>query len=163
MVDHYLVEFILIKTKESKMTLVKWTPTRSLITDFDRMMDNIFNDGWNVMPSYRSHSPAVDIAEDEKEFTLTADFPGFTKKDVGIEVNDGVLTLKANREIDNESNDDGFYRIRERRYGSFSRSFTLPKNVLEDNINAKFKNGSLTVSLPKVEEVKPEVRQIKIS
>ena len=78
------------------MTLVKWTPTRSLITDFDRMMDNIFNDGWNVMPNYRSHSPAVDIAEDEKEFTLTADFPGFTKKDVGIEVNDGVLTLKAN-------------------------------------------------------------------
>ena len=43
------------------MTLVKWTPTRSLITDFDRMMDNIFNDGWNVMPNYRSHSPAVDI------------------------------------------------------------------------------------------------------
>ena len=145
------------------MTLVKWTPTRSLITDFDRIMDNIFNDGWNGMPNYRSHSPAVDIAEDEKEFTLTADFPGFTKKDVGIEVNDGVLTLKANREIDNESNDDGFYRIRERRYGSFSRSFTLPENVLEDNINAKFKNGSLTVSLPKVEEVKPEVRQIKIS
>ena len=94
------------------MTLVKWTPTRSLITDFDRIMDNIFNDGWNVMPNYRSHSPAVDIAEDEKEFTLTADFPGFTKKDVGIEVNDGVLTLKANREIDNLSNDDGFYRIR---------------------------------------------------
>jgi len=145
------------------MTLVKWTPTRSLITDFDRIMDNIFNDGWNAMPNYRSHSPAVDIAEDEKEFTLTADFPGFTKKDVGIEVNDGVLTLKANREIDNESNDDGFYRIRERRYGSFSRSFTLPENVLEDNINAKFKNGSLTVSLPKAEEVKPEVRQIKIS
>ena len=145
------------------MTLVKWTPTRSLITDFDRIIDNIFNDGWNVMPNYRSHSPAVDIAEDEKEFTLTADFPGFTKKDVGIEVNDGVLTLKANREIDNESNDDGFYRIRERRYGSFSRSFTLPENVLEDNINAKFKNGSLTVSLPKTEEVKPEVRQIKIS
>jgi HSP20 family protein len=115
------------------------------------------------MPNYRSHSPAVDIAEDEKEFTLTADFPGFTKKDVGIEVNDGVLTLKANREIDNESNDDGFYRIRERRYGSFSRNFTLPENVLEDNINAKFKNGSLTVSLPKAEEVKPEVRQIKIS
>ena len=145
------------------MTLVKWTPTRSLITDFDRIIDNIFNDGWNVMPNDRYHSPAVDIAEDEKEFILTADFPGFTKKDVGIEVNDGVLTLKANREIDNESNDDGFYRMRERRYGSFSRSFTLPENVLEDNINAKFKNGSLTVSLPKSEEVKPEVRQIKIS
>ena len=142
MIDRYLVEFILIKTKGVK---------------------NDFSDGWNAMPNYRSHSPAVDIAEDEKEFTLTADFPGFTKKDVGIEVNDGVLTLKANREIDNESNDDGFYRIRERRYGSFSRSFTLPENVLEDNINAKFKNGSLTVSLPKAEEVKPEVRQIKIS
>ena len=78
MVDHYLVEFILIKTKGVKNDFSKWTPTRSLITDFDRIMDNIFNDGWNVMPNYRSHSPAVDIAEDEKEFTLTAVFPGFT-------------------------------------------------------------------------------------
>ncbi len=144
------------------MTLVKWTPTRSLITDFDRMLDGIFNDGWNKFPPVRSNALAVDIAEHEKYFVLTADFPGFDKKDVNLEINEGVLTLKANREIDNVSN-DGSYRIRERRLGSFSRSFNLPENVLAEDINAKFKNGILTVSIPKAEEVKPETRQIKIS
>ena len=82
------------------MTLVKWTPNRSLITDFDRMLDGIFNDGWNLTPSYRSHSPAVDISENKKEFILTADFPGFDKKDVNLSVEDGVLTLSAERKLE---------------------------------------------------------------
>ena len=69
--------------------------------------------------------------------------------------------MSANRELDNKSN-DGAYRIRERRAGSFSRSFTLPENVLADDISAKFKNGTLSVTIPKAEEVKPDVRQIKI-
>ena len=62
----------------------------------------------------------------------------------------------------NKKSDDGAFRIRERRYGSFSRSFSLPENVLENEIEAKFKNGSLTITLLKAEEVKPDVRQIKI-
>ena len=143
------------------MTLVKWNPTRSLITDFDQMLDGIFNDGWNSSPTVQTNSLAVDISENDKEFTLTADFPGFDKKDVNLKVEEGVLTLSANRESDDKSN-DGSFRIRERRSGSFSRSFSLPENVLAENINAKFKNGTLAVSIPKAEEVKPDIRQIKI-
>ena len=143
------------------MTLVKWNPTRSLTTDFDRMMDGIFNDGWNTTPTVRRNSLPVDISENEKAFILNADFPGFEKKDVILSVEDGVLTLRANRESDNETSENSF-RIRERRSGSFSRSFSLPENVITENINAKFKNGTLTVSIPKAEEVKPDIRQIKI-
>ena len=143
------------------MTLVKWTPNRSLITDFDRMMDNIFNDGWNGIPSNKPNAIAVDVNENDKAFIMTADFPGFDKKDVSLKAEESVLTLSANRDSDIESN-DGSYRIRERRTGSFSRSFNLPENVLVENINAKFKNGSLTITIPKAEEVKPDIHQIKI-
>ena len=143
------------------MTLVKWNPTRSLITDFDRMLDGIFNDGWNLNPTIQTNAIPVDISENDNAFILNADFPGFDKKDVNLTIEEGVLTLSANRELDNKSN-DGAYRIRERRAGSFSRSFTLPENVLADDISAKFKNGTLSVTIPKAEEVKPDVRQIKI-
>ena len=143
------------------MTLVKWNPTRSLITDFDRMLDGIFNDGWNLNPAIRTNAIPVDISENDNAFILNADFPGFDKRDVNLTIEEGVLTLSANRELDNKSN-DGAYRIRERRAGSFSRSFTLPENVLADDISAKFKNGTLSVTIPKAEEVKPDVRQIKI-
>jgi len=143
------------------MTLVKWNPTRSLITDFDRMLDGIFNDGWNLNSTIRTNAIPVDISENDNAFILNADFPGFDKKDVNLTIEEGVLTLSANRELDNKSN-DGAYRIRERRAGSFSRSFTLPENVLADDISAKFKNGTLSVTIPKAEEVKPDVRQIKI-
>ena len=143
------------------MTLVKWTPTRSITTDFDRMLNNIFNDGWNGMPSNKPNAIAVDVNENDKAFIMTADFPGFDKKDVSLKAEESVLTLSANRDSDIESN-DGSYRIRERRTGSFCRSFNLPENVLVENINAKFKNGSLTITIPKAEEVKPDIHQIKI-
>ena len=143
------------------MTLVKWTPTRSITTDFDRMLNSIFNDGWNGIPSNRSNTIAVDINENDEAFFMTADFPGFSKKDVGLKVEDSVLTLTANRDSDGDTN-DGAYRIRERKTGSFSRSFNLPENVMAENISAKFKNGSLTITIPKVEEIKPDIHQIKI-
>jgi HSP20 family protein len=144
------------------MTLVKWNPTRALITDFDRMLNGVFNDGWNTTPTIQANALPVDITENEKIFTLSADFPGFDKKDVNLSVEEGVLTLSANCESENESKNYSF-RIRERRGGSFNRRFSLPENVLAENISAKFKNGTLTVSIPKVKEVKPDIRQIKIS
>ena len=143
------------------MTLVKWNPTRSLITDFDRMLDGIFNDGWNLNSTIRTNPIPVDINENDNAFLLNADFPGFDKKEVNLVVEEGVLTLSANRDLDNDSKESTF-QIRERRAGSFSRSFTLPENVLADDISAKFKNGTLSVTIPKAKEVKPNVRQIKI-
>ena len=144
------------------MTLVKWNPTRSLMTDFDRIFDSIFTNDLARLSLPQSWMPAVDVNETETEFLLSADMPGLDKKDVSVNIHDGVITIKGERTIDNEkSNDD--YRIRERQLGSFNRSFRLPDNVNEVNVAAKFNNGVLTITLPKTKEVIPEGRQIKIS
>jgi len=144
------------------MTLVKWNPTHSLMTDFDRIFDSMFSPGWPRLSAGQSWMLAVDVNETEKEFFLSADMPGLDKNDVSVDIHDGVITIKGERAIDNEKSTDG-YRIRERQLGSFNRSFRLPDNVNEDKVAAKFKNGVLTVTLPKTKEILPEGRQIKIS
>ena len=144
------------------MTLVKWNPTRSLMTDFDRIFDSMFTLDLPRFPSVKSWIPAVDVNETETEFLLSADIPGLDKKDVSIDIHDGVITIEGERAIDNEKSTDD-YRIRERQLGSFNRSFRLPDNVNEVKVAAKFKNGVLKVTLPKTKEVIPEGRQIKIS
>ena len=144
------------------MTLVKWNPTRSLMTDFDRIFDSMFTHDLPQFSSTKSWMLAVDVNETETEFFLSADMPGLDKKDVSIDIHDGVITIKGERAIDNEKSTDS-YRIRERQLGSFNRSFRLPDNVNEDKVAAKFKNGVLSVTLPKTKEILPEGRQIKIS
>lgn len=144
------------------MTLVKWNPTSSLMTDFDRIFDSMFSPGLPRLSAGQSWMLAVDVNETEKEFFLSADMPGLDKNDVSVDIHDGVITIKGERAIDNEKSTDG-YRIRERQLGSFNRSFRLPDNVNEDKVAAKFKNGVLTVTLPKTKEILPEGRQIKIS
>ena len=144
------------------MTLVKWNPTRSLITDFDRIFDSMFTHDLPQFSSTNSWMLAVDVNETEKEFFLSADMPGLDKNDVSVDIHDGVITIKGELAIDNEKSTDG-YQIRERQLGSFNRSLRLPDNVNEDKVAAKFKNGVLTVTLPKTKEILPEGRQIKIS
>ena len=142
------------------MTLVKWVPRNTLINDFDSMLDGIFNDGWNKS-IISSNNPSVDIIENENEFELTADLPGLDKKDVNLSIQEGVLKLTADQKTNNDSKDA--YWLRERYSKTYDRSFTLPNNIVEEKINASFKNGSLKVILPKEEEVKPIVKKIKIS
>ena len=142
------------------MTLVKWIPRKSLINDFDNMLDTMFNDGWNGS-LIRNNNLSVDIIEKENEFELTADLPGFEKKEINLSIQDKVLSLIANHKSSSDSKES--YRLRERNSKSFNRSFTLPENVIEEKINAKFKNGSLKVILPKAERIEPEIKKIKIS
>lgn len=142
------------------MTLVKWIPRKSLINDFDNMLDTMFNDGWNGS-LIRNNNLSVDIIEKENEFELTADLPGFEKKEINLSIQDKVLSLIANHKSSSDSKES--YRLRERNSKSFNRSFTLPENVIEEKMNAKFKNGSLKVILPKAERIEPEIKKIKIS
>ena len=142
------------------MTLVKWIPRNSLINDFDNMLDTMFNDGWN-RSLIKNNNLSVDIIEKENEFELTADLPGFDKKEINLSIQDKVLSLIANHKSSSDSKES--YRLRERNSKSFNRSFTLPENVIEEKINAKFKNGSLKIILPKFEKTEPEIKKIKIS
>jgi HSP20 family protein len=97
-----------------------------------------------------SWAPAVDISESAKEYTLKAELPGVKKEDVKLTVQNGVLTLSGERRFEHEDKDAKHHRI-ERAYGSYSRSFSLPEDVLEDKINAECKEGVVTVRLPKTD------------
>ena len=146
------------------MTLVKWTPKRNYLTNVDHMLDEFFNDGWNFPILNRSTNwlPSVDIKETDDAYTITADLPGMKKKDVKVTLNDGVLEITGERTVENKE-DNSTYHRRERSYGSFCRSFNLPETVLEEKITASFKDGILSVEVPKAEEVKPKSHEIKIS
>ena len=146
------------------MTLVKWTPNPlSIFDEMNHMVRNVFNDDWNL-PVYRDSiwNPAVDVKENEGSFVLTADIPGLTKKDVKISINNRVLNLHGERKEEKE-NEDGKFYYRERHIGSFSRSFQLPETVNEDGIQASFRNGVLSIELPKLEESLPKDLEIKIN
>ena len=146
------------------MTLVKWTPNPlSIFDEMNRMVRNVYNDDWNL-PVYRDSiwNPAVDVKENEGSFVLTADIPGLTKKDVKISINNRVLNLHGERKEEKE-NEDGKFYYRERHIGSFSRSFQLPETVNEDGIQASFRNGVLSIELPKLEESLPKDLEIKIN
>lgn len=107
-------------------------------------------------------APLVDVIEDEKEYLVKAELPEVKKDDVKITVQDEVLTVSGERTQEKEEKGKKFHRI-ERAYGSFSRSFTLPEDADASKIAADFKNGVLTVHLPKSERAKPKSIEVKIS
>lgn len=126
---------------------------------------NLFDDDL-FFPFFTTRSnsmPAVNIREDEKKFTLDLAIPGIDKKDLKIELNEDVLTISSERKEEKEENSED-YKRREFSYASFCRSFSLPENVNKDKIEANYKDGILTVFLPKEHEEKSKVtKQIKIS
>jgi HSP20 family protein len=106
-------------------------------------------------------TPVVDIAEDDKEYTISAELPGLNKEDVKATVEGGVFSITGERKVEEEEKNKNYHRI-ERSYGTFTRSFTLPEGVSSDKISAEFKDGVLKVHLPKDEKVKPKSIDVKI-
>lgn len=102
---------------------------------------------------FRNWSPAVDVSEGENSLTFTVEVPGFSKDDLSISVEKGMLTLSGERKLERKR--DEFHRI-ERAYGRFERSFSLPTTVDADKIEADLKNGLLTVLMPKKAEARPK-------
>ena len=103
--------------------------------------------------------PSVDIFETENDLVLRADLPDVKLEDIEVRVENQTLTLKGERKFEENNDVRGYHRI-ERSYGSFTRSFTVPSTVDPEKVGAEFKNGVLTVKLPKKEAAKP--RQVKI-
>jgi len=135
----------------------------NVFDDMDSMIHSFFNTDWNFpVRDTRNWSPAVDVKETDNSFVLSADIPGLTKKDIKINVASGKLSISGERTYETDQEKDN-YHYRERRFGSFDRSFNLPETVDEDNISASFKNGILSIQLPKHEVEIPKDRLIKIS
>ena len=135
---------------------------------FDRRDDNLFDIFDNFEKKFFGNTNAnlpafrTDIRDQGDKFLLEAELPGFTKEDIQLELKDGILTIKAeHKENSDQTDDKGSYVRRERRYGSFSRTFDVT-GIDEANITAAYNNGILELTLPKQVPVVPEARQIAI-
>lgn len=152
------------------MTLVKFNPMRDLV-DFEREFNRMFNALENRFGITRNKEdeeyanavwmPLTDIYEDKDKYTLKIDLPGIKKDDVKISYVDGRLSISGERVQESEQKDSKWHRI-ERSFGKYYRSFNLPEHIQEDKINAEFKDGQLTVTVPKAEEAKPKEIEIKV-
>jgi len=146
------------------MAITRWDPFRDLNILQERM-NRVFEDaavrGWksDEPSATTSWSPAVDIYETDSEITVQAELPGVDRKDIALQLENNVLTLKGDRRFEKETNQENYHRI-ERSYGGFSRAFTIPTTIDEDKIRADYKDGILKIALPKKEQVK--AKQIKI-
>jgi len=131
---------------------------------FSPFLSNLFDDDFfPVLTGRNSSMPAVNIKENEKSFILELAVPGIDKKDLKIDINEDVLTISHEVKDEKEENTDG-YKRKEFSYTSFCRSFYVPENVNVDKIGASYKDGVLTVDLPKNEEEKSKIsKQVKIS
>jgi HSP20 family protein len=129
----------------------------------NRWFEEFFSDfpfNGSLMESRESWMPSVDILEKDGNLILRAELPGMTEKDIDLKIEGDTLTLKGERKMENEDKKSNYHRV-ESFYGSFSRSFRLPDTVDYEKIDAKYKNGVLTVTLPQKPEVKP--REIPVS
>ncbi|MBV8812028.1 MAG: Hsp20/alpha crystallin family protein [Acidobacteriaceae bacterium] len=147
------------------MPMIKYNPFQSELEDFPTGL-RLFQDSLSRLlsePASRPWTPAVDIYETENELVMKADIPDVDPKNVGIQLENGTLTLKGERKFENEQrNGKGFHRI-ERSYGTFVRAFSLPDTVDGDKVKADYKNGVLTITLPKKEVAKPKTINVEIS
>lgn len=144
-------------------------PWRSFRSEMDHLFDR-FSKGFGL-PSFEPFwaadvdvdlpAPAVDVVEDAKAYTVTAELPGMEDKDVNVTVSGGMLVIKGEKKQEKEEKNKNYY-LSERSYGSFQRSFALPDSVDQDKIAANFAKGVLTVTLPKNTEAQKAEKKIEV-
>lgn len=137
------------------MQLAQWNPFREM----DDMLSR-FRVATRE-PALTEWAPAVDITENGKEYLVKGEIPGVKKEDVKVDVTNGVLTISGERKFEKEDKGEKYHRV-ERSYGSFTRSFVLPEDVIGEKIAAEFKDGVIKVHLPKTEIKKSKSTQVKV-
>ncbi|XOZ32668.1 Hsp20/alpha crystallin family protein [Halomonadaceae bacterium KBTZ08] len=149
--------------------MTRWNP----FAEFEDILDRYNRQLANRNPAQSSNgnreilqktdwAPAVDITENKDAFVITAELPGIRKEDVKVSVQDGVLTIQGERSFENAEDDERRHRV-ERFYGHFSRSFTLPENVDDENIKANYHDGVLELTLTKQEKAKPRAIEVEVN
>ena len=145
------------------MSVIKYTP----FADFEGFPAGmrLFQDSVNRLfaePNGRPWVPAVDIQETDHELVVKADVPDVDMKDIDVRMENGTLTLRGERKFEAKKSEGGWHRV-ERSYGHFERVFTLPDTVNPDAVKADYKNGTLTITLPKKEIAKPKQVKVQVS
>ena len=164
-----------LPVKTDKETTPAWAPFDSLRREIDRLFDDFSPFDWRL-PSARSMfgfetprlsrvawqaAPAMDVAEKDKEYEITAELPGMDEKNVEIKLSNRTLTIKGEKKDEKEEREKDYY-LSERRYGSFQRSFQVPDGVDAEKIEANFAKGVLTVRLPKTAEAQKSEKTIAV-
>jgi len=131
--------------------------------EINRMFERFFRGGVledsDFLPT--TWMPAVDLVEKDDEYVAKVELPGVHKDDVKITLQDNILTIRGEKKEEKESKDANYHRL-ERCYGSFQRSFTLPTSVRQDKVEAEYRDGVLTITLPKAEEAKRKQIEVKV-
>jgi HSP20 family protein len=142
-----------------------WNPFQ----EFENLLDRYSKSSGNVMRgpsssdlSFADWAPSVDIDEQDDKYVIKADLPGVEKKDIDVKLENGMLSIRGEKHTESESGNGKRHRT-ERFHGTFARSFTLPDSVDVDNVDASYKDGVLTLAIPKKEQAKPKAIDIKIS
>ena len=146
------------------MNLVKWDPFRELATIQTRL-NRLFDDAPDRAAaggSLTEWAPAVDVTENEKDYIVKADLPELKKEDVKVELMEGILTIEGERKQEKEEKGKTFHRV-ERSYGKFIRRFALPTEIDPAKVEAEFKDGVLTVRLPKTDVPKTKAIEVKVA
>ena len=154
------------------MSIVRFNPVRDLLNverEFNRLFKT-FDERFGIRRGDDQENgyenavwtPLTDIYEDKDNYIIKADLPGLKKDDVKISYNDGQLVISGERLQEKETKDAKWHRV-ERSFGKYFRFFSLPKEIKQDNIKAEFKDGQLTITIPKAEEVKPKEIEIKVN
>jgi HSP20 family protein len=145
------------------MAIVRWDPFRELV-DMQRSVDQLMRgfspQGGREEAVGTNFVPPVDVYEDNNGLTLKMEVPGIDEKDIDVRLENNVLTVHGERKIEKEEKEENFQRV-ERRYGSFTRSFTLPNTVDTESVSADYDKGVLKIHLNKRAEAKP--KQIKVN
>jgi HSP20 family protein len=140
-------------------TLVRWEPFREIATlqnEMSRFMNGLLEGNGRTNQAW---VPALDVWETESEIVYAVDLPGIPEEKVSVELDDGALTISAERERTQEESQDRLYRY-ERRYGTFSRTVGVPQGVTEADVTAEYRNGVLEVHVKKPEQPKPKRIQV---
>ena len=139
------------------MNMTQWNPFRDLFTSRMLNLPDLFRDE----QTQRSWVPSVDVTENETEYLVKAEIPDVKSEDVKVTVRDGVLTIKGERKFEKKTENEKVH-ILERSFGSFSRTFSLPKDSNPEGVKAYFKNGLLNISIPKRAEVQPKEVEVNV-
>jgi HSP20 family protein len=133
--------------------LTPWTGLTTFKTELDRLFDRFFEPGWAPLTALGAWEPKVDVTETKDTITVKAELPGVEQKDITVTLDDGVLTIKGEKEEKKEEKDTRYHRV-ERSYGAFARVMRLPAGVDGGKTAASFKDGVLTITLQKAPEAK---------
>jgi len=141
--------------------LAPWTGMTNFKQEMDRMLERVFEGKWDEFPAVGDWAPSLDLSETKDSLVLKVEAPGMDQKDIQISLQENLLTIKGEKRQEKEEKDERYHRV-ERSYGSFTRSVRLPVGVDASKVTATFKNGLLTVTMPKTVAAKGTTIPIKV-